>query len=67
MKDNKQQQTDYDALLLVLNVGYIARIMGVSKVSVYRLVHSEGFPATQIKGRLIRVSKLATDKFYNDW
>jgi len=58
-KQNKQQHTDYDALPLVLNVGHITQIMGISKVSAYQLVHTEGFPKTQIKGRLIRVSKRA--------
>jgi len=55
----KQRQTDYDALPLVLDVKHIAEIMGISKVSAYQLVHSEGFPKAQIKGRLIRISKKA--------
>ena len=59
MTEHSKRQTDYDALPLVLDVKNIATIMGISKVSAYQLVHSEGFPKTQIKGRLIRVSKRA--------
>ena len=59
MTEHSKRQTDYDALPLVLDVKHIAAIMGISKVSAYQLVHSEGFPKKQIKGRLIRVSKRA--------
>jgi len=56
---SKQRQTDYDTLPLVLDVKHIAEIMGISKVSAYQLVRSAGFPAAQVNGRLIRVSKRA--------
>ena len=59
MARNSERQTNYDALPLVLDVKQIAEIMGISKVSAYQLVLSNGFPKTQIKGRLIRVSKRA--------
>ncbi len=59
----KQRLTSYDELPLVLDVKHIAQIMGISKVSAYGLVHSEGFPSMQMKGRLIKVSK----KAFFDW
>ncbi|MDL2218637.1 helix-turn-helix domain-containing protein [Christensenellaceae bacterium OttesenSCG-928-M15] len=59
MAEHKQRQTDYDALPLVLDVKHIAQIMGISRVSAYELVHSRGFPAMQMNGRLIKVSKRA--------
>ena len=36
----------------------IQRIMGISRVSAYELVHTPGFPAFR-RGRLIKVSKIA--------
>lgn len=59
MSKQKQRLTSYDELPLVLDVAHIGQIMGISRVSAYELVHSEGFPAMQMKGRLIRVSKKA--------
>lgn len=55
MSDNKRLK-DYDDLPLVLDVADIRRIMGISRVSAYELVHTPGFPAFR-SGRLIKVSK----------
>ena len=52
----------YDDLPLVLDVVDIQRIMGISRVSAYELVHTPGFPAFR-SGRLIKVSK----KAFFDW
>ncbi len=61
MSDNKRLK-DYDDLPLVLDVADIRRIMGISRVSAYELVHTPGFPAFR-SGRLIKVSK----KAFFDW
>lgn len=53
---------NYDDLPLVLDVADIRRIMGISRVSAYGLVHTPGFPAFR-SGRLIKVSK----KAFFDW
>lgn len=53
---------NYDDLPLVLDVADIQRIMGISRVSAYELVHTPGFPAFR-SGRLIKVSK----KAFFDW
>ena len=61
MSDNKRLN-NYDNLPLVLDVADIRRIMGISRVSAYELVHTPGFPAFR-SGRLIKVSK----KAFFDW
>ena len=61
MSDNKRLK-DYDDLPLVLDVADIRRIMGISRVSAYELVHTPGFSAFR-SGRLIKVSKQA----FFDW
>ena len=61
MSENKRL-TSYDDLPLVLDVADIQRIMGISRVSAYELVHTPGFPAFR-SGRLIKVSK----KAFFDW
>ena len=61
MNDNKRLK-NYDDLPLVLDVADIRRIMGISRVSAYELVHTPGFPAFR-SGRLIKVSK----KAFFDW
>lgn len=61
MNDNKRLN-NYDELPLVLDVADIRRIMGISRVSAYELVHTPGFPAFR-SGRLIKVSK----KAFFDW
>ena len=48
--------------ITVLDVSDIRRIMGISRVSAYELVHTPGFPAFR-SGRLIKVSK----KAFFDW
>ncbi len=58
----KNQINNYDELPLVLDVSDIQRIMGISRVSAYQLVHEEGFPAFR-RGRLIKISK----KSFFDW
>ena len=58
MNKRKERTTDYNDLLLILDVSHIQQIMGISKVSAYGLVHSEGFPIIR-HGWLIRVSKRA--------
>lgn len=62
MNKRKERTTDYNDLPLILDVSHIQQIMGISKVSAYGLVHSEGFPVIR-HGRLIRVSKRA----FFDW
>jgi len=61
MSDNNRLN-NYDELPLVLDVADIRRIMGISRVSAYELVHTPGFPAFR-SGRLIKVSK----KAFFDW
>ena len=46
----------------MMRVADIRRIMGISRVSAYELVHTPGFPAFR-SGRLIKVSK----KAFFDW
>lgn len=58
MNKKTERATDYDKLPLILDVSHIQQIMGISKVSAYELVHSEGFPMIR-HGRLIRVTKRA--------
>lgn len=62
MSENKRLN-NYDELPLVLDVADIQRIMGISRVTAYELVHTPGFPAFR-SGRLIKVSKIA---FLNGW
>lgn len=59
---NNKRLNNYDELPLVLDVADIRRIMGISRVSAYELVHTPGFPAFR-SGRLIKVSK----KAFFDW
>lgn len=59
---NDKRLNSYDDLPLVLGVADIQRIMGISRVSAYELVHTPGFPAFR-SGRLIKVSK----KAFFDW
>jgi len=59
MKKGKARATDYDKLPLVLDVTHIQEILGISRASAYALVHSEGFPAVRVNGRMIRVGKKA--------
>ena len=59
---NNSRLTNYDDLPLVLDVADIRRIMGISRVNAYELVHTPGFPAFR-SGRLIKVSK----KAFFDW
>ncbi len=61
--NDKKRLSSYDDLPLVLDVADIQRIMGISRVSAYELVHTPGFPAFR-RGRLIKVSKIA---FLNGW
>lgn len=61
MKDDKKLN-NYEELPLVLDVADIRRIMGISRVSAYELVHMPGFPTFR-SGRLIKVSK----KAFFDW
>lgn len=53
MSENKRLN-NYDELPLVLDVADIQRIMGISRVTAYELVHTPGFPAFR-SGRLIKV------------
>ena len=50
MSENKRLN-NYDELPLVLDVADIQRIMGISRVTAYELVHTPGFPAFR-SGRL---------------
>lgn len=59
---DKKRCNSYEDLPLVLDVADIRRIMGISRVSAYELVHTPGFPAFR-SGRLIKVSK----KAFFDW
>lgn len=58
----KKRLCSYEELPLVLDVADIQRIMGISRVSAYGLVHKPGFPAAK-SGRLIKISKRA----FFDW
>lgn len=60
--NEKKKLKNYDDLPLVLDVADIQRIMGISRVNAYELVHTPGFPAVR-SGRLIRISK----KAFFDW
>ena len=51
MSENKRLN-NYDELPLVLDVADIQRIMGISRVTAYELVHTPGFPAFR-SGRLL--------------
>ncbi len=55
MSDNKRLK-DYDDLPLVLDVADVQRIMGISLVSAYELVHTPCFPEFR-SCWLIKVSK----------
>ena len=56
MSENKRLN-NYDELPLVLDVADIQRIMGISRVTAYELVHTRGVPAVR-SGRLSKVSKI---------
>lgn len=58
MSKKSERATDYNDLPLILDVSHIQQIMGISRVSAYELVHSEGFPTIR-HGRLIKVTKRA--------
>lgn len=58
----KKRLKNYEELPLVLDVADIQQIMGISRTSVYELVHTPGFPAFR-RGRLIKISK----KAFFDW
>lgn len=60
--DDSRKLKDYDDLPLDLDVADIQRIMGISRVGAYGLVHTPGFPSFR-SGRLIKVSKRA----FFDW
>lgn len=60
--DDSRKLKNYDDLPLVLDVADIQRIMGISRVGAYALVHTPGFPSFR-SGRLIKVSK----KAFFDW
>lgn len=62
MSKKLERATDYNDMPLILDVSHIQQIMGISRVSAYDLVHSEGFPLIR-HGRLIRVSK----RVFFDW
>ena len=53
MSDNKRLK-NYDDLPLVLDVADIRRIMGISRVSAYELVHTPGFPAFRSGRKRVR-------------
>ena len=57
MKENFYKS--YDELPLMLSVLEIAKVLGISKTSVYDLVRSKGFPVLKIGSRLI----VPKDKF----
>lgn len=54
--NDKKGLNNYEDLPLVLDVADIQRVMGISRVSAYELVHTQGFPVFR-SGRLIKVSK----------
>lgn len=60
--NDKKRLNNYEDLPLVLDVADIQRVMRISRVSAYELVHTQGFPAFR-SGRLIKVSK----KAFFDW
>jgi excisionase family DNA binding protein len=44
------------ALPLVLRVSDVQRVMGISRVTAYELVHQQGFPLVRV-GRVMRVPR----------
>lgn len=48
-----------------MTVAEVAAVMRVSKMTVYRLVHSGELPAVRV-GRSFRVPESAVDEFLND-
>ena len=56
MKENKP--TSYEDLPLVLDMKEIQKILGISRTTAYKLVHTDGFPAFR-SGSNIKVSKQA--------
>ena len=50
---NKSTYKNYDELPLTLNVVQVAAVLGISRAGAYELVHSEGFPALKIGGRIV--------------
>lgn len=45
-----------EELPLVLNADDISRVLGLSRVKTYELLHQEGFPTVRI-GRVIRIPR----------
>ena len=58
MNKRKERATGYNDLPLILDVSHIGQIMGISRVSAYALVHSEGSPLIR-HGRLTKVTQRA--------
>lgn len=52
----------FDDLPLIMEVSDIASVMGISRVSAYELVHTDGFPVLTV-GRRLKVSKTAFEKW----
>ena len=59
-KKAKNSITEIDSLPLVMAPVDVARVLGVSKNTVYEVLHSKGFPAIKI-GKQYRVQR---DKFF---
>ena len=58
MKTDKKDIKDFP---IVLRVEDVARIMNISRVSTYNLVHSEGFPCKFVGRRMV----IPRDAFFN--
>ena len=56
MKEKKP--TSYEELPLVLDMKDIQNVLGISRTTAYKLVHTEGFPAFR-SGSNIKISKRA--------
>ena len=50
---NEELICTYDQLPLSLDANHVASALGISKVSAYTLMHSEGFPTIYIGKRMI--------------
>ena len=57
--------TDVQALPAVLTVEQVQKILGISRVKAYELVHTAGFPTIRI-GRAIRVPREALMRWLDE-
>ena len=49
----RSDYTDYDQLPLFLNAEIVAKTLGVSPSTAYKLMHEKGFPSLRIGSRIV--------------